>query len=161
MNVFEKKFLSKNKVQLDAKQIQRIWELAKHTEEMFYNRLNFFVITESLFIAAFVAIISGSQPGNPLLWALLVYGILLTYVWFQTQRGIKNNFYLLKQILEKILPEYKAIVDSRKDDPKGINTLTYLVPLLFFSLWIIILLYFLSSHMQFFVNFLKNNSHLK
>ena len=126
---------------LDSDQLNRLWAHGLHEDTMFNERLNFFLVFESILIA----VISGlhSQSPNALLEkVLLILGLLTTLIWGYTQAQQKSILESLMERTRETLPEYKMTVERRRKSNwpiKNLPILAYGMPVLVGLLWIALL----------------------
>ena len=127
--------------QLDSDQLNRLWEHGLHEDTMFNERLNFFLVFESILIA----IVTGlhSQTSEPFLEKIVTtLGLLTTIVWGYTQAQQK---YILEGLLERtreVIPEYRLTVERRRKvnwPIRNLPILAYGMPALVSLLWITLL----------------------
>jgi hypothetical protein len=136
---------------LDNDQVNRLWEHKLHVEDNFYNRLNFFLVFESLFLSSAVSAVFNHPPllsGKIVLIMITCLGFLLTILWGYAQARQKYLLDDLRIYLHELLPEYEA-THKRRDKVKwpisSMNLLTYLVPPLIGLVWLALLVVALIS----------------
>ena len=127
---------------LEKDQIDRLWEFRKLVMNAFYNRLNFFLIFESVLLGV-VGILSSKSSSTMLaLKIMTALGLTLTVFWGYTQARQKYLLDDINSYMKSILPEYKAILERRAKWP--LSTLwveTYILPALVALIWIVFLLF--------------------
>jgi hypothetical protein len=126
----------------DNDQINRQWELFLRAEDNFYNRLNFFLVFESVLLGIIGVLYSRPNPAIPMLIVLGVLGLILTGIWAYTQW---RQLYIcrdLRNYLGDILPEYKAILARRKRWLISSMVLLTFVPAVVSLVWLVFLLLF-------------------
>lgn len=124
---------------LNDNEKKRLWEHALHSQERFDNRLNIFLVFQSILIAAVSTLYTRTSTSKMALFAIIVLGIALTVIWFYAQ--LRERFYLidLESQARKEFPEYKNTCERRKKYRLPIpNTelLTFGVPLVVVFLWL-------------------------
>lgn len=111
-------------------------------EEIFNNRLNFFLLIETVLISGFCVLVvdNKSMPHRELLLRIfLLIGLILSIIWAYVQA--RQNFVLriVRKRAVDILPEY-AETQIQLDKvrwPIRIRTLlTFVVPAFFIAVWI-------------------------
>jgi hypothetical protein len=127
---------------LDNEQINRLLEYRLHLENNFNNRLNFFLVFESVLIAMVGVLYS--RPSTSILVARLVIilGFSLTLIWGYVQARQKYVVYSINELMEEIAPEYKLASERRKRRKWPISSiwlLTYLVPGFIALTWVVLL----------------------
>jgi hypothetical protein len=132
---------------LDSDQLNRLWEHKLHVEDNFYNRLNFFLIFESLLLSSVVSAVFNTSPplsGRAVLIIITCLGFLLTILWGYAQARQKYLLDDLRAYLRELLPEYQATHERRsqvKWPVSSMNLLTYLVPPLIGLVWVTLLVF--------------------
>ena len=66
---------------LDSDQINRLWQHAAHSQNRFDNRLNFFLVFESVLLGVVGVLYSRPSPAKIMLIALICLGFVLTVFW--------------------------------------------------------------------------------
>jgi hypothetical protein len=119
-----------------------LWGWLLHESKLFTDRVNFFLIAESMLFAAF-ATLAIHFPQEPRLPTILVFaGIFITAIWIIVSIG--QIHYILDPIkteLEHIHPEWNKIFKRSKkwlriDDIVGIT-----LPIWIICVWILLLLF--------------------
>ena|SRR5688572_29205000 len=120
---------------------ERLLQHGIHEENVFYNRLNFFLIFESvLFTALLTAYGSDKQPPPLLMWTVPAVGYATSLFWLVVQY---DKLMLVKTLVDRIvehLPEFGVTI-ARAQAKGGANirateALALIVPYLFILLWI-------------------------
>ena len=129
-----------NTTQLSKDQINRLWEWKLHEDYLFSNRINFFMVAESIFFAAFAALLVVRQNNSNLITILGIAGILFSLVWFYVLTvQIYFTIKPIKQILLEKLPEYQYIDHGRKRVERSNSLLGCILPLVFLFIWIVLI----------------------
>jgi hypothetical protein len=117
--------------QLDNEQLTRLWEHKLQVETVFYNRLNFFLIFESLLLGGIISVVlSNNKPSEPtILIVIALFGFVVAIFWMCVQFNQAYIFGKLKKRLMEVLPEYKETIRQREEG----------------RLWLITLIQFLST----------------
>jgi Flp pilus assembly protein TadB len=135
--------------QMAADEISRLWEHGLHEDTIFNERLNFFLIFESVLLGV-VGVLYSRQP--PVMKSFLVVmaslGLLITIIWGYIQAKHRSTLRILGQRCEEHLPEFKethAILAGKKwRRVSGTWLLTYLIPFLVALVWIALLILFVQ-----------------
>jgi hypothetical protein len=119
----------------------RLWTHALHEDNMFYQRGNLFLITESMMLVAYSVIVSG-RPGAPVQARVIAgFGVLLTIAWAYV---MKRHWIYLKFLVARAtsrFPDYNEIVAARpKNRPPTTAVLVYAVPGAATIMWLLLLL---------------------
>lgn len=121
----------------------RMLQLAIHEDLIFYNRLNFFAVIETVLLAAVAS--SSAGTGRLLHVLLLVMGLLVTIIWSVAQIRSRAFVRLLVQRLKSELPELKdgfngTDLERRQIRVEGASEImTYGLPSLFGVAWLVLL----------------------
>ena len=130
---------------LTPEQKNRLWEQHLRSDEVFYNRLNFFLVFESVLLGVVGTLFSKPLSEKPVLVTIICLGLVLTILWGYTQARQKYVRDRLKARLEEVLPEYRAILEDREQVKKwplsSVTLLSYGVPTLIAFVWIVLLIY--------------------
>ncbi len=127
--------------------INRVWEHKLHVEDNFYNRLNFFLVFESILLSSVVNVVfSKLSSGKIVLIIIILLGLTITSLWGYAQARQKHILENLRIRLKNIAPEYKETVESRGKWPvSSMGLLTYMVPPIIGLLWIALLIFAILS----------------
>ena len=139
--------LDKTSKDLEAEAIRRLWEHGLHEDTMFNDRLNFFLIFESVLLGV-VGMLYGKQPPimKPILLLLGFLGLFITIIWGYVQSRQRSTLQRLIDRLQENLPEfretYSPLDQKRWRRISGTWLLTYLIPFLVALIWIALLILF-------------------
>jgi hypothetical protein len=129
---------------LETEQISRLWEHFWHLDNNFYNRLNFFLVFESVLLGV-VGLLNSRPNGSILVLKLIMLlGFSLTVLWGYVQARQK---YLLDDLTEQVkavASEYRITLERRKQAKWPISSvwlLAYIVPLLVALIWLVFLIF--------------------
>lgn len=130
--------------ELTPDQVARLWEHGMHEDKIFNNRLNFFLVLESVLLGVVAMLFGQNNPSSNRDFVLRVFmftGLAITLLWAYVSARQKYVFDSLKERLREHLPEYAGTVRARKRArwPLSNNTLlAYVVPETFIVIWIIL-----------------------
>jgi hypothetical protein len=121
----------------------RLLQHAIHEDAIFYNRLNFFAVIETVLLTAVATL--QSTGGTVLRPALLIMGLLVTLMWSFAQ--IKSHAFvdLLARRLKRELPEFEVgfngtdLETSQIATTKARRIITYGLPIMFGAAWLVLL----------------------
>jgi len=136
--------------QLKPDQINRLWEHGMHEDTVFNDRLNFFLIFESVLLGV-VGMLYGKQPPvmKEVLITIVCLGLLITIIWGYIQARQRSTLNRLIERLEEHLPEFRETYEplDRKKWRRlsGTWLLTYFIPLLVVLIWVALLILILNS----------------
>ena len=126
--------------QVDNEELNRRWQHGLHEDEVFNNRLNFFLLFESILLSVFGAI-GGSSVRNLLaLRSIGLFGAAFALLWIFVQARSLEVVVSLQAELKELDPRYRK--HREKFEKRGFSTtklLTYLLPVLMLGLWIALL----------------------
>ncbi len=134
---------------LDNDQLNRLWQHALHAQNRFDNRLNFFLIFESVLLGVVTALYSKSLSTNPMLITVICLGFFLTILWGYTQIREKFLFEVVEKRLEEEVPEYKETLRRQELGRwpfRSTPILTYGVPGLIAIVWIVLFILAIQQH---------------
>ena len=127
---------------LEPAEIDRLWQHRQAVDTHFNERLNFFLVFESVLLAV-VGLLLGSEKLTPAVLRLLIsLGLVLTIVWWYAQGKQKYILDLLRSRCEQHMPEYRAARAQRTMrlyKPSVTWLLAHLVPVLVAAIWLILL----------------------
>ena len=128
----------------------RIFQRTMHEDTLFNGRLNFFLVFESLLIAAGAALFAAGVRPHPWVFVgLAVFGIIVTWLWRYTQLRQLTLLRALIDELEEFAAEVKRVERrARGKVEHGMRTgsvLAVWVPWLVLALWVAILIAALSE----------------
>jgi hypothetical protein len=133
--------------ELNEEQRARVWDHRLHMDTAFYNRLNFFLVFESVLLG--IVGVLYSKPNSPLLVvkATVLLGLSLSIIWAYIQVRHKQMLDDINARSREIFPDYRATMERRA---KNVNTklpfhgtwlLAYIVPLLILLVWVFLLFF--------------------
>jgi hypothetical protein len=125
---------------LDSGQINHLWQHAMHSQNRFDNRLNFFLIFESVLLGVVGTLYSKSASAKPILITIICLGFFLTVLWGYIQAREKFLFEGVEKRLKEVAPEYGEIVFRREQMRWPLHStplLTYGVPALIALVWVV------------------------
>jgi hypothetical protein len=133
---------------LDPDQINRLFEHGLHVDTMLHNRMNFFLVFESVLLS--VVSVLYSRPSSPkaVLFTIICLGFVLTLLWGYIQARQKWVRDSLKAFRREVMPEYEMTMKRREQVkwPIDSTTLTtYGVPPLVGLVWIVLLIFTIIS----------------
>ncbi|HEU0016047.1 MAG TPA: hypothetical protein VFQ45_20385 [Longimicrobium sp.] len=131
---------------LSAEERERLFTHGMHEEGVFYHRLNFFLLCESLLLASVVSGVSGDKPLSPtVVTGICGLGVLVSLFWWFAQIDKLRLVKILEKRIAEALPEFAEtiyLLESRHSQWSAIrgwsaNTaLAYFFPPLFISAWV-------------------------
>lgn len=124
-----------------GEQIELVYGYREHFINILYQRLNFFVASESALVAAFALLVSNSSVPTLTRIFLMVLGTVLTLIWYHVQVRAAHIAIDLTRWVQDLLPVYHAIrVREPRDLPRikysSVRSLSYTPPLLFLAVWL-------------------------
>jgi hypothetical protein len=123
---------------LDPDVKKRIWEHGLHEDDTYNNRLNFFLVFESVLLGVVGTLFTRTTTSFPILRIIALYGLAITLLWMYVQARHKAVLDAMKararQIFQK---EYGVAVKHRGRWPIPVMwLLTYMLPLLVAIAWL-------------------------
>ncbi len=129
---------------LDNEQLNRLMQHAMHAQNRFDNRLNFFLIFESVLLGVVTALSSKTTSVNLILITIICLGFFLTVLWGYTQIREKFLFEVVEKRLAEELPEYEETFRRQEMGRwpfRSTFVLTYGVPGLIAIVWILLFVF--------------------
>ncbi len=90
----------------------RLWQLRLNNDTMFNNRLNFFLVSESILIAIVGNLANSANPNTLALILLILLGFIFTVLWYNIQSKQRYLLRIAKDKCRSCMPEY----DNYKSD---------------------------------------------
>ena len=117
---------------------ERPWQYKLHEESIFYQRLNFFLVAESMLFVAFTTVWNTTVHRKAMLLSLGILGLLLTGIWAYVGA---RQMYVIKHVSLVCLglfEDYAGIHQSRGEAKiSSTKILAYGVPLFTAVTWVI------------------------
>jgi hypothetical protein len=133
---------------LSTEQKNRLWEHHLHADDVLYNRLNFFLVFQSVLLGVVGVLYSKSISEMVVLRIIIILGIIVTIIWGYAQARQKYVLDRSRARIQEVLPEYQAIVEDRERGKwpfSSVKLLTYCIPPLIMFVWIALLFYTLLT----------------
>ena len=127
---------------LDNEQVRRLWEYRLHINSNYYNRLNFFLVFESVLLGVVGLLYSKPSPAILVVKMIVLLGLGLTVIWGYSQGRIKYLLDYIDEQVAKVAPEFKVTQEERKRSRWFISSkwlLTYIIPILVALVWFVLL----------------------
>ena len=106
-----------------------------HEDNIFYARLNFFIVFESVLFAAFVSIGMKHVAWPVVAWAVPILGASISALWWRAQARQYKHVHELGARVSKELPEYRGAYGGSSTRLSPTRLMTHGVPALFVALW--------------------------
>ena len=135
--------------QMAADEVSRLWEHGLHEDTIFNDRLNFFLIFESVLLGV-VGMLYSKQPPviKPVLITIVSLGLLITIIWGYIQAKHRSTLRILGERCEEHLTEFKethaALAGKKWRRISGTWLLAYVIPFLVALIWIALLILFVQ-----------------
>ncbi len=116
----------------------RLWEWLLHEGNLYGNRLNFYIASQSLFFVAFASI------ENSIVFqvACSIAGIVLSGIWLTMSRSqVREIIRPIRDILKRQHREYNFIAGRRTPGMRTHNILGHILPWLMIVLWLAVTSY--------------------
>jgi hypothetical protein len=127
--------------EFNSDQMQRMWDQLMHEDNVFSDRLNFFLVFESVLLGGALAIYSRSSSDLQILQIASIFGLVITILWFIIQARHKQGLDVLKVRTRALFPEYALATLKRRPPPFSVSwLLAYWLPLLVACVWLGLLL---------------------
>jgi hypothetical protein len=110
-----------------------VWEHKMHIENIFYQRVNFFLLAESMLFVAFATVLQSRL----IALLMITIGTSLTVIWLLVNTRHTSIYRHIRNFLEKECSVYKTIHDTRPQAAIGSWVMiAYLVPCLILAGWV-------------------------
>jgi hypothetical protein len=127
--------------QLDADELNRLWQHGMHEERLFHDRLNYFSAVQVGLIGSF-GILYNKEPALGVLIPLATVGLAFSLLWLRVQ--VRHWRYCLhvNKRMTAMVSDYAQTIASfasapcRTDGLSIARPLAYAVPLLFAAIWV-------------------------
>jgi hypothetical protein len=126
----------------NSNQTYNLFEHILHEDTVFNERLNFFLVFESVIMGIVGVLYQKSAPSLPVIRTLIALAIFLTIIWGYVQARQKYIIELLVKRSLLTMPEYQTIVEIRnrvKWPVSNLWLLAYIVPAVVALLWLVLL----------------------
>ena len=122
---------------------ERLLQHGIHEENVFYNRLNFFLLFESVLFSAFLSAQSSDRPlSSTLAWTVVGLGLLSSVFWLVVQY---DKLMLVKTLVKRIveyLPEFGETIRQaqakRGANIRATEALALVTPSMFVGVWSVV-----------------------
>src|SRR5690349_9326324 len=93
---------------LENDQLNRLWSHKQHVDNLFYERLNYFLIFESILLG--IVGVLYSRPGSVVIMLKMItlLGLLITIIWLYIQARNKYIRDVVGRRARELIPEYKT-----------------------------------------------------
>jgi len=117
-----------------------LWQYKMHEDAIFYQRLNFFLVAESMILVAFATFFSSSHPSAAgIRIVIAALGCVVTLVWGYVGARQRNVMQPIIAEAEKAIPVYKRIRGERSKWFSSTWLLAYFVPAIVLLTWIVLI----------------------
>lgn len=130
---------------LTEEQKNCLWQEHLHSDHIFYNRSNFFLAFETIFLTLVATLLSKSPPEKFVVFLGSFIGVITTMVWVYTQARQRYVRRRLQARVREALPEYQAILEDREQAQNwpfsSLTIYTYGLPTLIMFVWALLFIY--------------------
>lgn len=117
-----------------------LWSYKLHEEMVLYQRLNFFVVAESMLFAAYATLLAGSGKGAGLMTAISILGLFLGFISIYINIRQTYIINLVSLACQQKFIDYANLKAQRALAPvSSLFILTYAVPLAIILAWFVAL----------------------
>jgi hypothetical protein len=128
--------------------VKWLWDYLKHSENTFTNRINFFLVAESMLMVSYATIANNYQLRNRTIGLVIILlGVLFTVAWFYVNLRAAINMTDIVGRIRKAIPLYQDIWSKRWHIKRlsARHVLAYFMPCILFLAWVSLLLFQLIS----------------
>lgn len=133
--------MEEKQAQVQEKIASVLRDHADHEDQIFNDRLNFFLVFESVLLGV-VGILYNDQPSKTsFLKLMILLGFLLTVIWGYIQARQKYILDGIKKRLKEIDPVYQITLSERAKTKwpfSATSLLTYVIPIIIVVAWVIL-----------------------
>ncbi len=133
-----------NKYSLDEYQkekAERAYKYFKHADDHYAQRINFFLVAESMLVISFVTSLTQSSITADIGMAIGIIGLIFTSIWLYTNARLEvRTKYMIEEHLMKDDLLYKHYIQSAGGQYSKVF-LTYTLPISMNLLWIFFICY--------------------
>ncbi|HEX8846870.1 MAG TPA: hypothetical protein VF791_19660 [Pyrinomonadaceae bacterium] len=149
LNNLEVQESDKPAIPMKADEINRLWEHGMHEDTIFNDRLNFFLIFESVLLGVVGMLYSKQPPVMKSVPVVIVcLGFCITIIWGYIQARQRSTLHRLIERLEENLPEFREthapLAGKKWRRISGTWLLAYFIPFLVALVWIALLILFVQ-----------------
>ena len=127
--------------EITKEEAEKLWQYKMHEENIFYQRSNFFLVAESMLIAALASLFGASKAPLSLILAIAALGCVLTFIWLYVSSRQIVVINQIAKINESVVSVYARIRSERAKWPlSSTKLLAYWVPLVVMATWAAIIL---------------------
>jgi hypothetical protein len=132
--------------QLTSEQADRLWQHGLHEDNVFNDRINFFLVIEAILLGS-VATLFGqiSANGRFVLLAFIAFGFILTLIWWYVSARHMYVLEGLRKRAREVFPEYAATRTMREGERERKRwlvsanwLLAHAVPVIFILIWVVL-----------------------
>ena len=127
---------------LDSERLNRLWKHSLHEENIFNNRLNFFLVFESVLLGVVAMLFGASISNMGVIRIIIVLGIAITVIWSYIQVKQKHLLDLMKACIKGADPDYQMTREAHEKQKWPFSVtwlLAYIIPPLIILVWIALL----------------------
>lgn len=118
--------------------VGRRWTQLLHEDTLFTNRVNFFLVAESMLFVSYVTAINALQPNKVVIHTIAILGVVYTIIWWFVCGRQQYNLEKLKEKVEEVDPDYKDTRIGRAPGPATF-VLAHILPAVTLIAWIVML----------------------
>lgn len=125
---------------LSEKDVEFVWSWLLHEDNLLTNRVNFFLVAESMLVAAYATLITSHHliVASHVVEAV---GIVIAAMWWYVSRwSLRKTFWRLRAVARKGLPIYDLVCSGRKTPIGAHRLMGEHLPRLIALMWIILAL---------------------
>ena len=142
------------KKQPSAKEIERAWKYHESANHLFAQRVNFFLVAESMLVVSFVSVITCNKNLYEINLAIASLGFVITFIWFFINARLSIRIKKLKDDYLNHDVVYQSYMNSVQPNHLGIRSLAYYLPNSIMMFWIFMLIYTILPTRDLFFTFL-------
>jgi small-conductance mechanosensitive channel len=126
---------------ISSEDAEKLWQYKMHEEDIFYQRLNFFLVAESMLFVAYTTLFASPRSIFSVIIVLSTLGSILTLVWIYVSSRQLNVMRQIAKESQEAVNVYARIREERSKWPvSSTKLLAYFVPLVVLLAWLTIVI---------------------
>jgi hypothetical protein len=134
---------------------ERAWKYYSEIDKLLHDRVNYFLVAESMLLFSFIsAYLTSQEDLIQIRPAIAFVGIVITLIWFYTNRRIRikmRNLYEIATNKDPLIFDYRRAI---KISPTEEVMLTTFLPSSILLLWLYLYAFSIGVNLKYFMEFL-------
>ena len=123
---------------VSAKEVEFVWNWLLHEDSLLTNRVNFFLVAESMLVAAFATLVASSNHRLLLAsYAIAAAGVLFALMWWYVSKwSLRKTVWRLRALARKGIPIYDEVCSGRKTPIGAHRLMGEYLPITIALMWV-------------------------